>query len=111
MRRVVAVAVVAALASATPAFAADSVLASGTRLAQAAARPADRTGADRAPAARLADGRAAAAQDPATGLGSGGMSKGKKIAIGIGLAAAFAAIVYKIDHSVEDNTLSTRGLR
>jgi hypothetical protein len=47
---------------------------------------------------------------PAT-LGSSGMSRGKKIAIGAAIAVAFAAVVYAIDQGVEDNTPSSRGLR
>jgi cytoskeletal protein RodZ len=44
-------------------------------------------------------------------LGSSGMSRGKKLMIGLGLAAAFGAIIWTIDHKVEDNTPSSRGLR
>jgi hypothetical protein len=39
------------------------------------------------------------------------MSRGKKLAIGLGLAVAFGAVVYTIDQKVEDNTPSSRGLR
>ena len=53
-----------------------------------------------------------AAQTPAPAtLGSSGMSRGKKIVIGAAIAVALAAVVYAIDHGVEDNTPSSRGLR
>jgi hypothetical protein len=40
-----------------------------------------------------------------------GMSKSKKILIGVVIAAAVTGVVYAIDHGVDDNTPSSQGLR
>jgi hypothetical protein len=115
MTRVTALALAGSLALAAPAAAAESLLASATRHVHEAARrdivpPAPPRASAPAPA-RAARRRSADNQDQTPGLAPSGMSKGKKIMIGAALAAGFVAVVYAIDHSVEDNTLSSRGLR
>lgn len=95
------------------AFAGDGIAVSGRRLvaeavkaegpaASAALRPEAARGSTLAPER---------VQDQASGLTRSGMSRGKKLAIGVGLAVVFGAIVYAIDQGVEDNTPSSRGLR
>jgi hypothetical protein len=122
MTRVIALGLAGLLALAAPASAADSLLASATRHAHEVARadaappaPATRASASsraaRSERAATARSHFADTQDQTTGLAPSGMSKGKKILIGVALAAAFTGVIYAIDHSVEDNTPSSRGLR
>jgi hypothetical protein len=115
MIRLLVVTLVASLATAAPALAADSVLATATRLAREAGKdaPPPGTGTPSAPAvrARSSGGSGATIQDQSPGLTSSGMGKGKKILIGVTIAAAVAGVIYAIDQGVEDNTPSSRGLR
>jgi hypothetical protein len=97
-----------------PAFAGDGIAAAGRRLVAEAARVATpaspvgrRPGGQRPSAMALAE----RAEVQAPGLTRSSMSRGKKLAIGVGLAVAFGAIVWAIDQGVEDNTPSSRGLR
>lgn len=86
----------------------------GQRLARAAARDAGAppSAVVSSVRARLsAEARATADAQSSSGLSGSGMSRGKKWAIGLGLALAFGAAVYAIDQGVEDNTPSSRGLR
>lgn len=109
----VAAAVVAAVTLLpAPAVAGDGIAATGRRLVADAIRMPGTTMSSRAvPGTRRSvASRESAAMQP-TGLTRSGLSRGKKLAIGIGLAAAFGAIVWAIDQGVEDNTPSSRGLR
>jgi hypothetical protein len=112
-RGTVAVLIMAA-AGASPAWAAgDGIAATGQRLvAEAVVRDASRDArASAAPSPRGATVVARDAEEQAPGLTRSSMSRGKKLAIGLGLAVAFGAVVYTIDQKVEDNTPSSRGLR
>lgn len=96
-----------------PAFAGDGIATTGKRLVADVVRQAAPVTPGVVPSsARLeapALGERLEAQP--TGLTRSGMSRGKKLAIGLGLAVGFAAIVVAIDRGVEDNTPSSRGLR
>jgi hypothetical protein len=125
MSRLLVFALVFALAGETPALAAETLLQSATRVAEAAARAeaspsnAVQTKGDRAAAAernaegrtgRLSRGRLQAEQTQ-PGLEVSGLRKRTKILIGIGAAVGFAAVAYTIDHHVVNNTPSTLGTR
>jgi hypothetical protein len=118
MTRLVVLTLAASMGLATPAFAADSVLATATRLIHEAAKESGPSGmrgqgtpAPPSSAARAARGGGLKTQDQAPGLIAGGMGTGKKIVIGVAIAAAVAGVIYAIDQGVEDNTPSSRGLR
>jgi hypothetical protein len=56
-------------------------------------------------------GKSVAFAQEQPGLESSGMSKKKKVMIGLAFAAGFAAVAYTIDHKVLDVTPSTLGTR
>jgi hypothetical protein len=121
MKRVLVLTMAVALVNASTAFAGDGLLQSVNRIAKETARTlsAAPAGAKAAvPTARpeLASsplgGQAApvlAQQEPS--LESSGMGTGMKILIAVAAGVGFAATAYTIDHHVEDNTLSSHGLR
>ena len=131
MSRMLVVALVFSLAAATPALAAETLLQSATRIAQALGRtkPLSSRNAVEAKGARtdsaigtdaaaLARGsrfidrlQAVQTQPTQPGLESAGLRKRTKIMIVIGAAAGYAAVAYAIDHNVVDNTPSTLGTR
>lgn len=116
MKQLVVFTVIASLCHAPAAFAAESLLQTATRVAQEMARSGEAvvTIAPRGVAPALAapsERPAAAATQAGPGLAESGLGKGRKILIGLAVAVAFAGIAYKIDHSVEDNTPSSRGER
>ncbi len=102
MKRFLVFALIAALGPTSLAYAEGSLLGSATRIAQRAAR-ADSTRP--VPAAARMD------QGSQSGLASSGMSRKKKFWIVLAAGIGFGAAVYTIDHRVEDNTTSSRGLR
>ncbi len=132
MSRLLVVALVFSLAATTPALAAETLLQSATRAAQALGRTqalsstnaVEAKGARTGPAVGIdaealaaagsrSIGRLQAAQTQQTqpGLESAGLRKRTKIMIIIGAAVGYAAIAYAIDHHVVDNTPSTLGTR
>jgi hypothetical protein len=114
MKRLAVLTLVTSLGLATPVFAADSVLATATRLTRDAVRrdaPVKVAPAASAARARASRGSGAERQDQTTGLIQTGMGKGKKIFIGVAIAAAVTGVIYAIDHGVDDNTPSSQGLR
>jgi hypothetical protein len=115
MKQLLVFTLVASLCHAPAAFAAESLLQSATRVAQEMARSGEAVlttdGRATAPAAVASARPAATATQAGPGLSESGLGKGKKILIGLAIAAAFIGIAYKIDHSVEDSTPSSKGER
>lgn len=123
MKRLLVFALAASLGNASAAFAGETLLASAARIAQEVAQ------AQAATADAAAHGAEVAVQSHATtwmrkaapatlraqggqpSLEASGMRKRTKLAIGIGLAVAFAASAWTIDHRVEDSTPSSAGTR
>lgn len=96
-----------------PAFAGDGIATTGKRLVADAVRQTAPATPGVVPSSVRLDATAFVERLEAqpTGLTRSGLSRGKKLAIGVGLAVAFAAVVVAIDRGVEDNTPSSRGLR
>lgn len=90
------------LGPALPAFAEGPVAASARRQAIQAVR--QTPGAASKSPARAAN----AAQGS---LATSGISKGKKILLAVAVGVGIAGAMWAIDHGVEDNTPSSRGLR
>lgn len=118
MKRLFVLALIASLCYAPSAFAAESLLQSAARVAkemsqngEAVLSVAPSTAVPGATVAGTPLASAATATQPGPGLSESGLSRGKKLLIGLAIAAAFVGIVYTIDHSVEDNTPSSRGER
>ncbi len=120
MKRVLVLTVAVALVQSSVAFAGDGLLASATRVARAIAQTPAASTADRSRASAVSPGSTPAAlgqaggpvlAQQAPGLEASGMGKGRKIMIAVAAAVGFAATAYAIDHHVEDNTLSSHGLR
>lgn len=103
MKRFLMFALIASLGPTSLAYAEGSLLGSATRIAQQAAR---------ADSARPVPAAARMDQGSQSGLANaGGMSRKKKFWIVLAAGIGFGAAVYTIDHRVEDNTTSSRGLR
>ena len=118
MNRFLVLALVASLGNASAVFAGESILTSGTRHAQQLAVADDASASTAttvaAPAgATVTVGKKATPSFQAEGgtLSKSGMGKGKKTLIYVGLAVAFAATVWTIDHNVLDITPSSLGTR
>jgi len=117
MNRLLVIALVASIGNASAAFAGESILISGARHAQQLAvadASASSTTTVATPAgATVAVGQKATPSFQAEGgtLSKSGMGKGKKTLIYVGLAVAFAATVWTIDHNVLDITPSSLGTR
>jgi len=117
MNRLLVFALVASIGHASAAFAGESILTSGARHAQQLA-VADATAPSATPVATPAGatvtvGQKATPSFQAEGgaLSKSGMGKGKKTLIYVGIAVAFAATVWTIDHNVLDITPSSLGTR
>jgi hypothetical protein len=122
MNRLFACALVAALGSASAAFAGDTLLASGTRqVVQLASAPVAATGAATVksatgaltPGVRTAQGATPSYQaEPGPGnLSKSGHSKATKVMIYSALGAGFALSAWAIDHHVLNLTPSSLGER
>ena len=116
MNRLLVFALVASLGHASAAFAGESLLTAGARRARQMAVESASTAASAstAPATMAVP----AGQKPAPSfqteggnLSKSGMGKGKKTLLYVGLAVAFAASVWTIDHHVLDVTPSSLGTR
>ena len=117
MNRLLVFALVASIGNASAAFAGESILTSGARHAQQLA-VADASAKSATTVATPAGATVTVGQKPAPSfqaeggtLSKSGMSKGKKTMIYVGLAVAFAATVWTIDHNVLDITPSSLGTR
>ncbi len=111
MGRLVALGLTLSLVSATPALAGETLLQSATRAAETLARS-EPSPSPRALQEKVARGGLQAAQaQQQPGLESTGMRRRTKLMIAVGVAAAFAAIAYSIDHGDVNNTPSTLGTR
>ena len=119
MNRLLVFALVASIGNASAAFAGESILTSGARHAKQlavaeASTNSTTTVATPAPAgATVKIGEKATPSFQAEGgtVSKSGMSKSKKLMIYGGLAAAFIATVWTIDHNVLDITPSSLGTR
>jgi len=122
MNRLLVFALVASIGNASAAFAGESILTSGARHAQQlAVADASASSATNVatPAVATPAGATAAVGQKATPsfqaeggtISKSGMSKSKKTLIYVGLAVAFAATVWTIDHNVLDITPSSLGTR
>jgi hypothetical protein len=116
MNRLLAFALVASVGNASAAFAGESLLTSGARHVQqlAVSEPASTPAAAAAPdgiVVPTAQKAAPSYQAEGGTLSKSGMGKGKKTLIYAGLAVAFAASVWAIDHHVLDVTPSSLGTR
>jgi hypothetical protein len=117
MNRLLVFALVASIGNASAAFAGESILKSGARHAQqlaiADASASTATAVATPAGATVTVGQKPAASFQAEGgtLSKSGMGKGKKTLIYVGLAVAFAATVWTIDHNVLDITPSSLGTR
>jgi len=119
MNRILVLALVASLGKASAVFAGESILTSGTRhvqqLATVESSSAAAAAIARTPAAGtvLTVGEKSTPSFQAEGgtVSKSGMGKGKKTMIYVGLAVAFAATVWTIDHNVLDITPSSLGTR
>lgn len=115
MKQLLVFTLVASLCHAPAAFAAESILQSATRVAHEMARSGEAvltTDGHAVTPSGVATARPAATTTQAgPGLSESGLGKGKKTLIGLAIAAAVAGIIYKIDHSVVDNTPSSKGER
>ena len=119
MNRLLVFALVASIGNASAAFAGESILTSGARHAHelavaAAAANSTTTVATPAPAGAIVKvGKKGTPSFQAEGgtISRSGMSKSKKMMIYAGLAAAFVATVWTIDHNVLDITPSSLGTR
>ena len=104
MRRLLVVGLVVSLGHVSVASAGETLLTSATRIV--------RNLADTTPPLTAGVGRRARlAQQEAPALASSGLSKRTKIAIALGVAAAFAAVAMSIDRKVENTTPSSLGTR
>jgi len=117
MNRLLVIALVASIGNASAAFAGESILTSGARHAQQLA-VADATANSTTPVATPAGATVTVGQKQTPSfqaeggaLSKSGMGKGKKTLIYVGLAVAFAATVWTIDHNVLDITPSSLGTR
>ena len=111
MKRILAFALVAALAQASTALAGETLLSSGARHVQQVA-------VSEAPAVALSSASTITAKKPAASLqeqsgtlSRSSMSKTKKILIFVGIGVGVAASWYAIDQSVVDVTPSSQGKR
>ena len=117
MNRLLVIALVASIGNASAAFAGESILTSGARHAQqlavADASASTATTVATPAGATVTVGQKATPSFQAEGgtLSKSGMGKGKKTLIYVGLAVAFAATVWTIDHNVLDITPSSLGTR
>ena len=111
MNRLLAFALVASIGQASAAFAAESILTSGTHHVQELAVSGQTPAPTSSDAASVAMPAASAYQASGGNLSKSGMSKGKKAMIYIGLAVGFAASAWVIDHHVLDVTPSSLGTR
>ena len=104
MRRLLVFGLVVSLGHVSVANAGETLLTSATRIV--------RDLADTQPLPPARAGRQALnAQDSQPGIASSGLSKRTKIAIALGVAAAFAAVAMSIDRKVENTTPSSLGTR
>jgi hypothetical protein len=121
MNRLLALALVASIGNASAVFAGESLLTSGTRHAQqlavsAVSDPSSTSTSTAAASTAAVAGQSAQKAAPSYqaeggNLSKSGMGKGKKTLLYIGLAVAFAASVWTIDHHVLDVTPSSLGTR
>lgn len=106
MSRLLVFTLVASLGNASVAFAGETLLTSATRIVQ------DLALTQSAPMSAVrGNERRSTEQETQPGLASGGLKKRTKIAIGLGIAAGFAAVAFAIDRRVENTTPSTLGTR
>ncbi|HUR33165.1 MAG TPA: hypothetical protein VM032_05175 [Vicinamibacterales bacterium] len=116
MNRLLVFVLAASLGNASVAFAGESLLTSGTRHVRHLTEAGPVSVPTSAPGSAslvLPAGRQVAAsfQDQGGTLSKSGMGKGRKTLIYVGLAVAFAASVWTIDHHVLDVTPSSLGTR
>ena len=118
MNRFLVLALVASLGNASAVFAGESILTSGARHVQQLASVESSAAASTASIPTTAGplvtvGKTSTPSFQAEGgtLSKSGMGKGKKTMIYVGLAVAFAATVWTIDHNVLDITPSSLGTR
>ena len=110
MKGLVALALVASIGNATTALAGETILKSGARHVQQLATTSASTSAASTTATQSKTAPSLASQGAST-LSKSGMSKGKKVLIYAGLAAAFVGGAWAIDHRVNDITPSSLGTR
>jgi hypothetical protein len=113
MHRLLVFALMFSLGHTSVAFAGDTLLAAALRVADELGRTEEAAPPTSAPPAGFLTPKAgptarASAQEPGA---SSGMPKGRKVALAIAAAAAFAAIALTIDSKVQDDTPSTKGER
>ena len=110
MKRLLVFALMLSIGNASAAVAGGTLLQSGQRIItrQSAAVPAV-SATPVVEAKRLRSAPAALQGQPT--LAQSGMSKGKKILIGLGIAASFVGVALAIDGGVEDSTPSSLGQR
>jgi len=119
MNRFLMLALVASLGNASTVFAGESILTSGSRHVQQLAAVESSAAAATIASAPASAGTVVTVGQKATpsfqaeggALSKSGMGKGKKTMIYVGLAVAFAATVWTIDHNVLDITPSSLGTR
>jgi hypothetical protein len=117
MNRFLVLALVASLGNASAVFAGESILTSGARhvqqLAVESSAAASTASIPTTAGPLVTVGKASMPSFQAEGgtLSKSGMGKGKKTMIYVGLAVAFAATVWTIDHNVLDITPSSLGTR
>lgn len=110
MKRLFVLALAAIIGSASLASAGETILSSGARHAQQLAIG-ESTSSSTVGEAVASQKPVAAFQGEAGNLSRSGMSKGKKAMLYAGLAVAFAASAYTIDHKVNNVTPSSLGTR
>jgi len=119
MNRLLVFALVASIGNASAAFAGESILTSGARhakelaVAEASASSVTTVATPTPAGTTVTVGQKATPSFQAEGgtVSKSGMSKSKKMMIYAGLAAAFVATVWTIDHNVLDITPSSLGTR
>jgi hypothetical protein len=118
MNRFLALALVVSLGNASAVFAGESILTSGARHVQQLAAVESSAAATIARVPAPAGAVVTVGQKPTPSfqaeggtISKSGMGKGKKTMIYVGLAVAFAATVWTIDHNVLDITPSSLGTR
>ena len=113
MNRLLAFVLVASVGNASAAFAGESLLTAGARHVKPMAAVESASTPRPAGATVTAAGQKSTPSFQAEGgnLSKSGMGKGKKTLIYVGLAVAFAASVWTIDHHVLDVTPSSLGTR
>jgi hypothetical protein len=99
MRRSLVFALMLSLGHASVAMAGETLLQSGKRITQQAAK------------ARPAPALQPALQTQTTTLAQSGMRKRTKFLIGMGIAGAFVGVAMAVDRGVEDSTPSSLGQR